>query len=156
MAQQTLHRQIHRQLPSEIQCEILTDFFKYSPLFIEPFSSSSNFKRQNTIDAATIKENTTRLATQNQRPVSAQPKTTTESGEIQKLTVRIFFKYLEFPAASATSPVKPRTALTTKYDGTASGNRTVGPAGGLIPRRSTTLYEKTSSTEKTNVSTDNT
>ncbi|KAL7012958.1 hypothetical protein ACKWTF_015120 [Chironomus riparius] len=98
---------------------------------------SSNFKRQNTIDAATIKENTTRLATQNQRPVSAQPKTTTES------------------STSATSPVKPRATIT-KYDAASNVNRTVGPAGGLIPRRSTTLYEKTSSSEKTNVSTDNT
>ncbi|KAG5668120.1 hypothetical protein PVAND_016073 [Polypedilum vanderplanki] len=100
---------------------------------------SSNFKRQNTIDAATIKENTARLAAQNQRPVSAQPKSATES------------------STSATSPVKPRSTAT-KYDAASSGNRTVGPAsgGGLIPRRSTTLYEKTSSTEKTNASTDNT
>lgn len=35
--------------------------------------SSSNFKRQNTIDSSTIKENSARLA-QNQRPASAQPK----------------------------------------------------------------------------------
>jgi MAP/microtubule affinity-regulating kinase len=98
---------------------------------------SSNFKRQNTIDAATIKDNTARLAAQNQRPVSAQPKTTTES------------------STSATSPVKPRATIT-KYDAASNVNRTVGPAGGLIPRRSTTLYEKTSSSEKTNVSTDNT
>lgn len=34
---------------------------------------SSNFKRQNTIDSATIKENTARMGAQN-RPVSAQPK----------------------------------------------------------------------------------
>lgn len=58
-------------------------------------------------------------------------------------------------ATSATSPVKPRATIT-KYDAASNVNRTVGPAGGLIPRRSTTLYEKTSSTEKTNVSTDNT
>lgn len=42
---------------------------------------SSNFKRQNTIDAATIKENTARLASQNQRPVSAQPKATIDSSK---------------------------------------------------------------------------
>lgn len=47
--------------------------------------SSSNFKRQNTIDSATIKENTTRLATQNQRPTSAQPKTNTESSKSSKV-----------------------------------------------------------------------
>lgn len=35
--------------------------------------SSSNFKRQNTIDSSTIKENVARLA-QSQRPTSAQPK----------------------------------------------------------------------------------
>ncbi|XP_070508420.1 serine/threonine-protein kinase MARK2-like isoform X9 [Chironomus tepperi] len=98
---------------------------------------SSNFKRQNTIDAATIKENTVRLTGKNTRPVSAQPKSTTES------------------STSATSPVKPHATIT-KYDAASNVNRTVGPAGGLIPRRSTTLYEKTSSTEKTNVSTDNT
>lgn len=47
------------------------------------------------------------------------------------------------------SPAKPRT--TTKFDPN-NGNRTVsGTSGGIIPRRSTTLYEKTSSTEKTNV-----
>lgn len=52
--------------------------------------------------------------------------------------------------SAAPSPVKPRTV--SKYD-PANGNRTVGPSsgGGIIPRRSTTLYEKTSSTEKTNV-----
>jgi hypothetical protein len=41
----------------------------------------SNFRRQNTIDAASIIQNTQRLAAQNQRPASAQPKTTTESSE---------------------------------------------------------------------------
>ncbi|XP_070508283.1 serine/threonine-protein kinase MARK2-like isoform X7 [Chironomus tepperi] len=105
---------------------------------------SSNFKRQNTIDAATIKENTVRLTGKNTRPVSAQPKSTTESFLTENLL-----------ATSATSPVKPHATIT-KYDAASNVNRTVGPAGGLIPRRSTTLYEKTSSTEKTNVSTDNT
>uniref|UniRef100_A0A182S843 Uncharacterized protein n=1 Tax=Anopheles maculatus TaxID=74869 RepID=A0A182S843_9DIPT len=37
----------------------------------ERTSISSNFKRQNTIDSATIKENTARLAAQNQRPASS-------------------------------------------------------------------------------------
>lgn len=46
------------------------------------YYSSSNFKRQNTIDSATIKENSARLATQNQRPTSALPKTTTESSNL--------------------------------------------------------------------------
>ncbi|KRG04945.1 uncharacterized protein Dmoj_GI20735, isoform Q [Drosophila mojavensis] len=93
-------------------------------------SVGSNFKRQNTIDSATIKENTARLAAQNQRPASATQKmlTTTDT--------------------SLNSPAKPRTAA--KYDPT-NGNRTVSGTSGIIPRRSTTLYEKTSSTEKTNV-----
>ncbi|XP_064542509.1 MAP/microtubule affinity-regulating kinase 3 isoform X16 [Drosophila montana] len=93
-------------------------------------SVGSNFKRQNTIDSATIKENTARLAAQNQRPASATQKmlTTTDT--------------------SLNSPAKPRT--TAKYDPT-NGNRTVSGTSGIIPRRSTTLYEKTSSTEKTNV-----
>ncbi|XP_068144716.1 serine/threonine-protein kinase MARK2 isoform X4 [Drosophila tropicalis] len=93
-------------------------------------SVGSNFKRQNTIDSATIKENTARLAAQNQRPASATQKmlTTTDT--------------------TLNSPAKPRT--TTKYDPT-NGNRTVSGTSGIIPRRSTTLYDKTSSTEKTNV-----
>lgn len=52
--------------------------------------------------------------------------------------------------AAASSPAKPRT--TSKYDPT-NGNQTVGPSsgGGIIPRRSTRLYEKTLSSEKTSV-----
>ncbi|XP_044778402.1 MAP/microtubule affinity-regulating kinase 3 isoform X14 [Drosophila simulans] len=93
-------------------------------------SVGSNFKRQNTIDSATIKENTARLAAQNQRPASATQKMLTTAD------------------TTLNSPAKPRTA--TKYDPT-NGNRTVSGTSGIIPRRSTTLYEKTSSTEKTNV-----
>ncbi|XP_039480115.1 serine/threonine-protein kinase MARK2-like isoform X14 [Drosophila santomea] len=93
-------------------------------------SVGSNFKRQNTIDSATIKENTARLAAQNQRPASAT----------QKMLTTV--------DTTLNSPAKPRTA--TKYDPT-NGNRTVSGTSGIIPRRSTTLYEKTSSTEKTNV-----
>lgn len=65
------------------------------------------------------------------------------------LTRRLRY-YLSFRLTAVPSPAKPRT--TSKYD-PANGNRTVGPSsgGGIIPRRSTTLYEKTSSTEKTNV-----
>lgn len=53
------------------------------------------------------------------------------------------------PQTASASPAKPRTTSASKYDPT-NGNRTVGPSG-VMPRRSTTLYEKTSSTEKTNV-----
>lgn len=96
---------------------------------------SSNFKRQNTIDSATIKENTARLAAQNQRPTSAQPKSVV-SGD------------------NASSPAKPRSAF--KYE-PSNGARTVGPSSGLnMPRRSTTLYEKNASNEKTNTTSENT
>lgn len=51
---------------------------------------------------------------------------------------------------AASSPAKPRA--TTKYD-PANGNQTVGPSsgGGIMQRRSTRLYEKTLSSEKTSV-----
>ncbi|KXJ77645.1 hypothetical protein RP20_CCG007002 [Aedes albopictus] len=107
----------------------------------ERTSVSSNFKRQNTIDSATIKENTARLVAQNQRPASSITKPITSADN-----------------SSISSPAKPRTTSTAagKFD-PSNGNRTVGPsAGGMMPRRSTTLYEKTSSTEKTNATTDST
>lgn len=59
-------------------------------------------------------------------------------------------QFVKFLLASS-SPAKPRTTIN-KFDTTSSTNRTVG----MIPRRSTTLYEKTSSNEKTNASADNT
>ncbi|XP_055620460.1 serine/threonine-protein kinase MARK1-like isoform X23 [Toxorhynchites rutilus septentrionalis] len=104
----------------------------------ERSSVTSNFKRQNTIDPATIKENTARLAAQNQRPASSITKPITSADN-----------------SSISSPAKPRTASTTggKFD-PSNGPRTVGPSAGMMPRRSTTLYEKTSSTEKTNSTTD--
>lgn len=104
----------------------------------ERTSVSSNFKRQNTIDSATIKENTARLAAQNQRPASSITKPITSADN-----------------SSISSPAKPRTTSTTsgKFD-PSNGSRTVGPSAGLMPRRSTTLYEKTSSTEKTNSTAD--
>ncbi|XP_058837261.1 serine/threonine-protein kinase MARK1-like isoform X4 [Topomyia yanbarensis] len=106
----------------------------------ERTSVSSNFKRQNTIDSATIKENTARLAAQNQRPASSITKPITSADN-----------------SSISSPVKPRTTGTTsgKFD-PSNGSRTVGPSAGMMPRRSTTLYEKTSSTEKTNSTADST
>uniref|UniRef100_A0A1A9WW37 MAP/microtubule affinity-regulating kinase 3 n=1 Tax=Glossina brevipalpis TaxID=37001 RepID=A0A1A9WW37_9MUSC len=99
----------------------------------ERSSISSNFKRQNTIDAATIKENTARLSAQNQRPASATHKLLTTAD------------------TSTISSAKPRS--TPKYE-VANSNRTAATVS-MMPRRSTTLYEKTSSTEKTNaISTD--
>lgn len=63
-------------------------------------SCRSNFRRQNTIDSASITQNTARLAAQNQRPASAQPKTTTESSKWSPadhphLSVHQFFSFLQ-------------------------------------------------------------
>lgn len=44
----------------------------------------SGFKRQNTVDSATIKENNARL---NARPTSAQPKTITENSKLFDVVV---------------------------------------------------------------------
>uniref|UniRef100_A0A1Y1MCF9 MAP/microtubule affinity-regulating kinase 3 n=1 Tax=Photinus pyralis TaxID=7054 RepID=A0A1Y1MCF9_PHOPY len=85
----------------------------------------SGFKRQNTVDSATIKENSARI---NARPASAQPKPATEN--------------------SIQSPGKPRTvaknnAVTSKQPLT---------SGGSVGRRSTISYDaKTASNEKTNM-----
>uniref|UniRef100_A0A1A9V2P5 Serine/threonine-protein kinase par-1 n=1 Tax=Glossina austeni TaxID=7395 RepID=A0A1A9V2P5_GLOAU len=49
----------------------------------ERSSISSNFKRQNTIDAATIKENTARLSAQSQRPASATHKLLTTADTLK-------------------------------------------------------------------------
>ncbi|TMW52917.1 hypothetical protein DOY81_001950 [Sarcophaga bullata] len=99
----------------------------------ERSSISSNFKRQNTIDSATIKENTARLSAQNQRPASAT------------------HKLLSTAADTSISSPKPRS--TPKYD-PPNSNRPSATVS-MMPRRSTTLYEKTSSNEKTNaISTD--
>lgn len=67
--------------------------------------SSSNFKRQNTIDAATIKENTARLATQNQRPISAQPKSSADSSNETFLAFSLasFLKLLLFSITNFSS-----------------------------------------------------
>ncbi|CAG9855763.1 unnamed protein product [Phyllotreta striolata] len=50
---------------------------------------SSGFKRQNTVDSATIKENSARL---NARPASAQPKSTTENSIQAPTKTRTVFK----------------------------------------------------------------
>ncbi|KAF6215276.1 hypothetical protein GE061_010028 [Apolygus lucorum] len=92
----------------------------------------SNFKRQNTVDTATIKENTARL---NSRPTKNATST---------LPV--------LDTSNASSPGKPRGV--TKSN-TMSGNRSLAPAtisgGSSVARRSTISYDtKASSNEKTN------
>ncbi|KRT86421.1 protein kinase, partial [Oryctes borbonicus] len=87
----------------------------------------SGFKRQNTVDSATIKENSRLIA---QRPASAQPKPPTEN--------------------SLQSPGKPRTVIK-------SNTVTAKPltTGGSVGRRSTISYDaKAGSNEKTNLATE--
>ncbi|XP_014249998.1 serine/threonine-protein kinase MARK2-like isoform X4 [Cimex lectularius] len=95
-------------------------------------TQGSNFKRQNTVDTATIKENTARL---NSRPAKNATST---------LPV--------LDTSGVSSPGKPRGV--TKSN-TMSGNRslatTTATAGGTVSRRSTFSYDtKSSSNEKTN------
>jgi len=110
-----------------------------------PNIPNSNFKRQNTVDSATIKENTARIAgttpttgnstTSSNRPASASAKTT----NIPTIDV----------SGAANSPNKPRGI--TKSN-TMTGNRTTGISGGSVGRRTALGYEaKASSNEKTNV-----
>uniref|UniRef100_A0A224X7R3 MAP/microtubule affinity-regulating kinase 3 n=1 Tax=Panstrongylus lignarius TaxID=156445 RepID=A0A224X7R3_9HEMI len=95
-------------------------------------SAASNFKRQNTVDTATIKENTARLN-------SRQTKNTTSTLPV-------------LDTSNVSSPGKPRGV--TKSN-TMSGNRSLAPGtgtgGSSVARRSTISYDtKASSNEKTN------
>lgn len=58
----------------------------------------SGFKRQNTVDSATIKENSARI---NARPASAQPKTTTENSEF----IIIFFPQVAYNDEQGTEKI---------------------------------------------------
>lgn len=62
---------------------------------------------------------------------------------VLKYNLKIYF-------SASSSPAKTRTS--SKFDPT-NGNQTVGPSsgGGMMQRRSTRLYEKTLSSEKTSV-----
>ncbi|KAK9496525.1 hypothetical protein O3M35_013186 [Rhynocoris fuscipes] len=95
-------------------------------------SATSNFKRQNTVDTATIKENTARLN-------SRQTKNATSTLPV-------------LDTSNVSSPGKPRGV--TKSN-TMSGNRSLAPGavtgGSSVARRSTISYDtKASSNEKTN------
>ncbi|XP_073995090.1 serine/threonine-protein kinase MARK2-like isoform X14 [Rhodnius prolixus] len=95
-------------------------------------NAASNFKRQNTVDTATIKENTARLN-------SRQTKNTTSTLPV-------------LDTSNVSSPGKPRGV--TKSN-TMSGNRSLvpgtGTGGSSVARRSTISYDtKASSNEKTN------
>ncbi|XP_065346882.1 serine/threonine-protein kinase MARK2-like isoform X12 [Cloeon dipterum] len=99
--------------------------------------TSSNFKRQNTVDSATIKENTARINSASAAASGAGRPSAAKStvSNIPSLDT----------SGNSASP-KPRGV--TKSN-TMTGNRSL--AGGSVGRRSTISYEaKTASTEKTN------
>uniref|UniRef100_A0A1Y1MDQ7 MAP/microtubule affinity-regulating kinase 3 n=1 Tax=Photinus pyralis TaxID=7054 RepID=A0A1Y1MDQ7_PHOPY len=138
-AQSPSHRGVHRSIsatnakPNRRASSggpILGETLRQGPQPQVPVPQTNNhqgsgFKRQNTVDSATIKENSARI---NARPASAQPKPATEN--------------------SIQSPGKPRTvaknnAVTSKQPLT---------SGGSVGRRSTISYDaKTASNEKTNM-----
>ncbi|XP_043282058.1 serine/threonine-protein kinase MARK2-like isoform X5 [Venturia canescens] len=106
-------------------------------------SGGSNFKRQNTVDAATIKENSARVSAT--RP--SAPKNS--PGQLDTMTM--------FILGVGTSPGgKGRAAKSNTINTAVGGVRTLtSPAPGSVGRRSTISYEQTaktasSSTERTN------
>ncbi|XP_011494248.1 PREDICTED: serine/threonine-protein kinase MARK2-like isoform X11 [Ceratosolen solmsi marchali] len=107
-------------------------------------SGVSNFKRQNTVDAATIKENTARAARESARPSA----TKNSPGQLDTMTM--------FILGVGTSPGgKTRVGKSNTMNTGVTGIRsTITPTPGSIGRRSTISYDqaKTSSasTERTN------
>ncbi|XP_063237001.1 MAP/microtubule affinity-regulating kinase 3 isoform X3 [Bacillus rossius redtenbacheri] len=103
---------------------------------------ASNFKRQNTVDAATIKENTARISI-NSAVAGVRPATAKNAANIPILDTSV---------GSSASPGagKPRVAKSN----TMSGNRALTP-GGSVGRRNTLSYDaKAASNEKTNAAGD--
>ncbi|XP_071582733.1 serine/threonine-protein kinase MARK2 isoform X10 [Temnothorax nylanderi] len=107
-------------------------------------SGGSNFKRQNTVDAATIKENSARVsATRPSAPKNSQP-----PGQLDTMTM--------FILGVGTSPGgKARVNKSnTMNAGVGGGRPLTSPAPGSVGRRSTISYEQaktsSSSTERTN------
>ncbi|KAK7866585.1 hypothetical protein R5R35_010425 [Gryllus longicercus] len=98
---------------------------------------ASNFKRQNTVDSATIKETTARI---NSGSTVTRPVSTKNTANIPVLE----------SVGSAASPGKPRGV--TKSNTMTGGNRAVLPSsGGSVGRRTTMSYDaKAASNEKTN------
>ncbi|XP_021927301.1 serine/threonine-protein kinase MARK2-like isoform X8 [Zootermopsis nevadensis] len=104
---------------------------------------AGNFKRQNTVDSATIKENTARINSASAAVRPATVKNTPLPG-IEPCTS-------PFDTSSVSSPGKPRGV--TKSN-TMTGNRTLTP-GVSVGRRSTISYDaKAASNEKTNAAGD--
>ncbi|XP_072752298.1 serine/threonine-protein kinase MARK2 isoform X4 [Anoplolepis gracilipes] len=107
-------------------------------------SGGSNFKRQNTVDAATIKENSARVSAS--RP--SAPKNSQPPGQLDTMTM--------FILGVGTSPGgKARVGKSnTMNAGVGSGRPLTSPAPGSVGRRSTISYDQaktsSSSTERTN------
>jgi MAP/microtubule affinity-regulating kinase len=116
--------------------------------------TSSNFKRQNTVDSATIKENTARInsataaASGTGRPSAA--KSTVSNIPSLDTSGSLFFPLANWSQTTAVvgNSASPKPRGVTKSN-TMTGNRSL--AAGSVGRRSTISYEaKTASTEKTN------
>ncbi|XP_070165031.1 serine/threonine-protein kinase MARK2 isoform X7 [Polyergus mexicanus] len=107
-------------------------------------SGGSNFKRQNTVDAATIKENSARVSAS--RP--SAPKNSQPPGQLDTMTM--------FILGVGTSPGgKTRVGKSnTMNAGVGGGRPLTSPAPGSVGRRSTISYDQaktsSSSTERTN------
>ncbi|XP_071449585.1 serine/threonine-protein kinase MARK2-like [Hetaerina americana] len=109
-------------------------------------ATAGNFKRQNTVDSATIKENTARF-----NSGSASTRTASSTAAAKNTTnvpaAVAASGFTDSSVGSGASPGKPRIA--TKSN-TMTGNRTLVP-GGSVGRRSTISHEaKASSNEITN------
>ncbi|CAL8110672.1 unnamed protein product [Orchesella dallaii] len=106
---------------------------------------TNNFKRQNTVDSATIKENTARISAAS-AGAGGTGSTTSSSSRPASAAVKTGNTPVLDVSGAANSP-KPRGI--TKSN-TMTGNRPI-PVGGSVGRRSTIGYEaKASSNEKTN------
>jgi len=101
--------------------------------------AATNFKRQNTVDSATIKENTARLA-QSSGHTPSRPSTASSASNKS-----------ETPRSTSTTSPKTRGITKSNTMSNATGRSAVG-AGAAINRRSAIVgQEKSSSTDKTNV-----
>nr|WOP32337.1 serine/threonine-protein kinase MARK2 isoform X10 [Galeruca daurica] len=87
---------------------------------------SSGFKRQNTVDSATIKENSARL---NTRPASAQPKTTTENSIQAPTKARTVFNKNQALSLGTTVGRRSTISYDGKSDSTEKTNITTDTPG---------------------------
>ncbi|XP_046401238.1 serine/threonine-protein kinase MARK2-like isoform X4 [Ischnura elegans] len=115
-------------------------------------ATAGNFKRQNTVDSATIKENTARFNSGSSSVRTASSATATKNTTNVPASVAAASGFTDSSLSSGASPGKPR--ITTKSN--TMTNRTLVP-GGSVGRRSTISHEaKASSNEITNALVDST